>query len=68
VVVGLAVGWLIEHRVTSKRLRDTAHYEVQLLNCSKMLVETIECIEAEGYTVENDTVHMYLERKLKPKK
>jgi hypothetical protein len=67
VVVGMAVGWIVDNSVKSKRIRDLSFFEVQLINCSKMLRETIECIEAEGHTVETDTAHMYLERKSRPK-
>jgi hypothetical protein len=50
VVVAMAMGWLIDHRASSKRLKEAANYEGKLLTCGKLLRETIECLEAEGYT------------------
>src|SRR5262245_4945606 len=63
VVVGMGCGWLIEHRITSTRLRHAADFEEQLIICGTMLRETIECLEAEGYVWVNTPVRVHIERK-----
>jgi len=62
VVVGLAIGWLMDHRDSSYRLRNMANNEQKLLNCAKLLRETIESLEAEGYLWGTSTGRVSLKR------
>jgi hypothetical protein len=61
-LVAVATGWWIDHRNSSYRLREAANNEAKLANCAKLLRETIECLEAEGYIWGTSPDRVYLKR------